>query len=164
MDVWSLIISYCNIIALCRLQCVSKELSKCVTPIIWKNIFLKRFPKCYFEFSDGIKYVHSSLESCPNCFGGKFKAKDSKRNILCCNSSQQNHDWKKLLKERLLTSKTILGSSNHKICPMIGCLKILKSKKSYDNHLSKEHGVLSCKRQKCLESKTVSRSLDSSTK
>ena len=144
MDVWSLIISYCNIIVLCRLQCVSKDFNKCVTPEIWRNIFLKRFPKCFFQrLGNDSKNGDSSSYSaeCVSCFGGEDPTKKIKEKVICCVSPNEKHNWKKLLKDRLVASRSILGSINYKLCPIIGCLKILKSKKSYDRHLSQMHDI-----------------------
>ena len=139
VDVWSYIISYCNVIALCRFQCVCKAFNNCVRPVIWKNIYLKRFPKCFFRDNSRLlmsKDDKTLPSECQHCYGvnntrGKLKT--------CCVSSYEKHDWKKLLKDRLLISKTLIWKSHHRICPVIGCLEVLKSKKSLDCHLFQKH-------------------------
>ena len=144
MDVWSSIISYCNVIQLCRLQCVSKNFNKCVTPAVWKNIFLRRFPRCYFpcrQNSRKIKHGDFCSEECVFCFR-KNEVKRGK--IICCDSPHDKHNWKQLLKDRLVASKAILVNINRKLCPIIGCLKVLKSKTSYDRHLLQAHDVHLC--------------------
>lgn len=126
-DVFYHILNFLQIKTICMISCVNRTFRYSTSSNqLWHGLYCRRYPIALNE----IILCLNNNKKCKNC----FIIKNRKYNFHICNDSNRFHDWKELLREKLVLEKPIRGNFNkkdgyfHRYCHVPGCTQLLTSR------------------------------------
>lgn len=127
------IMSFLGIRSVSRLSRVNKlflEASK--LPSFWRNLYTRKYPlSLKFSYLVCIKVNNLEFKKCQECQLSHKKMNQS--GLIICRDLNNSHDWRNLLKEKILLEKEkARGKFNKKgyfyrVCPLAGCQTVFTS-------------------------------------